>query len=147
MRLERSRKATPLDPSIAGLPVEQENLRQAHGGFAFDLAVELHEGRAVVLRERRAERAFAGAAQPDQRDALLARRLLVAEFAQQSRDDVMETVFRQSVEETPDQSLLGRARTRLDELGHRQAECACDAAQKQHRRVALSRFELGEIAL
>ena len=67
-RLERA----PFIAAIGRLAVEIENLAQRRAGDALDLAVEFDEWHAELLRQHRAERRFAGAAQPDQRDPLAA---------------------------------------------------------------------------
>ena len=147
VRLDDAFEAAALDAAVARLPVEEEDLGQADAGLALDLAVELDEGAAAVFRERRAERRLAGAAQADERDPLLARGLFVAEVAHQAEHDVLEAMLGQALEEAADQPLLDRALLRVEELRHRNAERARNAAQQQDRRVAFAGFELGEIAL
>ena len=73
--------------------------------------------------------------------------LLVAEFAHQAEHDVLEAMLGQPVEEAADQALLDGVLARLEKLGDAHAERARDAAQQQHRRVALAGLELREIAL
>jgi hypothetical protein len=58
--------------AVAGLPVQQQDLVHAGAGLALDLAVEFDEGHAALGRQLAAQRGLAGAAQADQRDALLA---------------------------------------------------------------------------
>ena len=147
VRFDDALEAAALDAPVARLPVEQEHLGQADAGLALDLAVELDERAAAVLRERRAERRLAGAAQADERDALLARRFFVAEVAHQAEHDVLEPMLGQALEEAADQPLLDGALAAVEQLGHGNAERARDAAQQQDRRVAFAGLELGEVAL
>ena len=117
-------------------------------GFALDLAVELDE------RQCRARSASAlpSVVLPAPRSPMSAMRLRraaasSAEVAHQPEHDVLEPVLGQPVEEAADQPLLDRVLARIDELGQRHPEGARDAAQQEHRRVALARLELREIAL
>src|SRR5712691_4183117 len=74
-------EAAPLVAPVAGLPVEQKNLREAGAGLALDLTVELDKGRAQRAGELRTERRFARAAQSDESDpfhALIARAAVIA---------------------------------------------------------------------
>jgi hypothetical protein len=67
----------PLEAAEGVLPVHVEHLAQLRAGFLFDFAVELHERHLQELRQLRAERGLACAAQADERDALARRRLAV----------------------------------------------------------------------
>ena len=101
-------------------------------------------GNAQLLRERAAERRLAGAAQADQRDPLLARRLLVAEIAHQAEHDVLEPMLGQAVEKAPDQALLDRVLARIEQLGHaacpaRARRCATGAPTRCLRRPRVAR--------
>src|SRR5206468_6578716 len=78
-------EATALVAPVTGLPVEQEDLRQARTRFALDLAVELDKGHGQRLGESRPEGGLARAAQSDERDPLHALVARVAVVAHQLR--------------------------------------------------------------
>ena len=62
----------------------------------------------MLVASAAAERRLAGAAQADERDALLARGFFVAEVAHQAEHDVLEPMLGQALEEAADQPLLDR---------------------------------------
>src|SRR6267378_1365226 len=61
-------EAAPLVATVAGLPVEEKDLRETGARLALALAVELDKGGAQCLGELRTECGFARTAQPDERD-------------------------------------------------------------------------------
>ena len=101
-------EATALDAPETRLAVQHEDFGQRQRGLALDLAIQLDERIAQLLREGGAERRLAGAAQPRERDVRPARGLVLAEIAHQAKDDVLEPMRWQALEEAPDEPLFDR---------------------------------------
>src|SRR2546430_6348356 len=145
---QRSLEAAPLIAPIAGLPVKEKDLRETGACLALDLAVELDKGRAQRLGELGAERGFARAAQPDERDPLHALVACAAVIADQLRTHRGERLPRQTLQELRRESQLHDvARVLSKELDEGEDESGCDLAQQHDRNAALSAFELREVAL
>src|SRR6185312_328254 len=70
MALDHRLERAALIAAKGGLAIEVEDRGKPGAGLALDLAVEFDEGHVEALGERVAERRFAGAAQPDERDAV-----------------------------------------------------------------------------
>ncbi len=90
------------------------DLGEPVAGDAFDLAIEFDERHAASLREHRAERRLAGAAQADQRDALLARlgSRAVAEQVRERDARAPQRGVVAAVQQVADQQPFGRCRCR-----------------------------------
>ena len=125
-------EAAPLVAAVAGLPVEQKDLREAGARVALDLAVELDEGHAQSAGELRTERGFARTAQSDERDPLHALVARAAVIADKLRTHGGEGLPRQTLQELRRESQLdGVARVLGKQLCERKVEGCCDLAQQQ----------------
>ncbi len=146
--LEHALERAALVAAVARLAVQQEDLVQAGAGLGLDFVVELDEWHAEAPREPAAQGGLAGAAQPDERDAILAVAVLRAELAHQPLADIRELGRGQALEKLLDQRELDRLAVFLaDQVVDRQVQRVRDLAQEQYRDVAAPRLELGEVAL
>ena len=73
--------------------------------------------------------------------------LRAASFAHQAKDDVLEPMRRQALEEAPDEPLFDRRFVAAHEIGDRHPQSCCDASQQNHRSVAFATLELRQITL
>ena len=97
---------------------------------------------------KHAERGFACAAQPDERDPLHALVVRAAVIADELRTHRGQCLSRQTLQELGRESelydLVGVLRK---QLGGRDIESCCNLPQQKDRNVPVSAFELGEVAL
>ncbi|MCY1371865.1 hypothetical protein D9M69_590330 [compost metagenome] len=128
------------------------DLQDAASRHAFDLAVQLHEGIAQVVRQHLAQRRLAGAAQADQRHALGAvgplRARAHTEQLRQRLARALQIGLRPAAEQFPDQQPIRRFRGDVaDQFGQRAVERLRDLQQHKDRRVAHPMLEIGQVAL
>ena len=112
-----------------------------------DLLVELDKAPADLLRQHLAEGGFAGAAQPDQRDA--GKRHLCAPRRRGRRDmslGLRDLARRRLAQEIADHGPVRRRFACGNEVFEMRAHRVRHPAQQHDRDVALAAFELGDIA-
>ena len=134
---------------VTGLAGQIEDLIELHAGDGGDLARDFEKRAVEGGGEFAAERAFAGAAQADQRDARRALRRAARAEAPVQQGRGLGELGGVELEQAPlDRGEFERARAALaHQLGERQAERRRDLAQPRDRNIAAAGFELDEKTL
>jgi len=147
MLLGNAEQRTPLVAAVAGLSMEQQDFVHAGAGLALGLAVQLDEGYAALHRQLRTQRGLAGAAQANQRNALLtALRTAQAVGGSNQRIDLVEL----RIVEPHQQALhpcQRRARRILQQFDQRQVQCAGCRFQGIDGYITFAGFHIRQKAL
>ncbi len=129
---------------VAGLAVQQQDLIHAGAGLALDLAVQLDKGHAPRRGKLRTKRGLAGAAQPDERNALLAA-LGISQAKGAGQQGV--SLVKLHVVQPGQQALSTRergARRILQQLKNRDVQRPGCSFQRIDGDIALAAFHVGQ---